>query len=722
MVLKKIFPFVAWLEGYTFSRLQADSIAGLTVALVLIPQSMAYAQLAGLPPYYGLYAAFLPPMLAALFGSSRQLATGPVAVVSLMTFASLAPLATVGSERFIGYAIVLALMVGVVQLGLGLLRLGLVVNFLSHPVVNGFTNAAAIIIATSQLSKMFGVHVDTAEHHYETIIWVVRAAMHFTHWPTFLLGALAFAIMYTLKKVAPKVPNVLVAVAITTVIAWATGYQHNATAPLSAVQSPKAHELIRLYNDTLGEIARLGEERTVAASTLEEAKASGNPIAVLDARHAAEVVSLQIEDLKEKGHVYREELRRFMLRGVPQADGAPFFFPVDAVPAGAKDDGYLWRVQVGNNPVKADALRLTGGGDVVGVVPKGLPSFSIPKIDISTILHLLPYAAIISFLGFMEAISIAKAMAAKTGQRLDPNQELIGQGLANLLGSIGKSYPTSGSFSRSAVNLQAGAVTGFSSVFTSLAVVIMLLFLTPLLYHLPQSVLAAVIMMAVIGLLNVSGFIHAWKAQRADGIISVIAFVCTLVFAPHLDKGIMVGVVLSLLVFLYKVMRPKVTTLARHPDQALRCTVTHGLKECERVALVRFDAPLFFANASFLEDQITERMQAKKGLKHIVIVANGINDIDASGEETLSLLVDRIRSAGMDVSLSGVNESVMKVLKRTHLDVKIGEDHIFPTMERAIEKVHPEAHRDIVEAECPLQTVCYLPGSPPDKEVAHVSN
>jgi MFS superfamily sulfate permease-like transporter len=322
----------------------------------------------------------------------------------------------------------------------------------------------------------------------------------------------------------------------------------------------------------------------------------------------------------------------------------------------------------------------------------------------------------------MEAISIAKAMAAKTGQRLDPNQELIGQGLANLLGAMGKSYPTSGSFSRSAVNLQAGAVTGFSSVFTSLAVVIMLLFLTPLLYHLPQSVLAAVIMMAVIGLLNVSGFIHAWKAQRTDGIISIIAFVCTLVFAPHLDKGIMVGVVLSLLVFLYKVMRPKVTTLARHEDQALRCTVTHGLKECERIALVRFDAPLFFANASFLEDQITDRMQAMKGLKHIVIVANGINDIDASGEETLSLLVDRIRSAGVDVSLSGVNESVMKVLKRTHLDVKIGEDHIFPTMERAIEIIHPEAHRDFEESECPLQTVCHLSETPLRKEVGHVSH
>ena len=704
------------------SRLQADVIAGLTVALVLIPQSMAYAQLAGLPPYYGLYAAFLPPMVAALFGSSRQLATGPVAVVSLMTFASLAPLATTGSERFIAYAIVLAMMVGVVQLALGLLRLGLVVNFLSHPVVNGFTNAAAIIIATSQLSKMFGVHVDTAEHHYETIIWVIQAAMRFTHWPTFLLGAFAFAIMYTLKRIAPRIPNVLVAVAITTVIAWATGYQHNAVVPLNAVQSPKAHELIRLYNDTLAEISRLGEERTAATQKLDETKTSGNAIAILDAKHTAEVISLQIEDLKEKGHVYREELRRFVLRGFPQTDGSLLFFPDDAKPAAARDDGYLWRIQVGNNPVKTDALRLTGGGDVVGVVPKGLPSFSLPKIDISTILHLLPYAAIISFLGFMEAISIAKAMAAKTGQRLDPNQELIGQGLANLLGSFGKSYPTSGSFSRSAVNLQAGAVTGFSSAFTSLAVVIMLLFLTPLLYHLPQSVLAAVIMMAVIGLLNVSGFIHAWKAQRADGIISVIAFVSTLVFAPHLDKGIMVGVVLSLLVFLYKVMRPKVTTLARHEDQALRCTVTHGLKECERIALVRFDAPLFFANASFLEDQITDRMQAKKGLKHIVIVANGINDIDASGEETLSLLVDRIRSAGLDVSLSGVNESVMKVLKRTHLDVKIGEDHIFSTMERAIEVIHPEAHRDIEEAECPLQTVCYLPDTPLKKEVGHVSN
>ncbi len=721
-MLKKIFPFVRWVDGYSFNGLRTDALAGLTVALVLIPQSMAYAQLAGLPAYYGLYASFLPPMVAALFGSSRQLATGPVAVVSLMTFASLAPLASAGSEAFIGYAVLLALMVGVIQLGLGIFRLGLVVNFLSHPVVNGFTNAAAIIIASSQLSKLFGVNVDTAPHHYETILRVVKAAAHYTHWPTFGLGALAFAIMYFLKRISPRIPNVLVAVAVTTVISWATGYQHNTVVNVAAIQSAEARELVASFNAALQSISRLGEQRTEANRVLEAAKASGDAIAILDAKHDVEAISLKIEEQEGKAHVFREELREFNFSGVMQSDQSLQFVETDKATAGMQLDDRIWRIRVGNRLLKLETVTLVGGGAVVGVIPKGLPTLSLPAIDGAMLLHLLPYAAIISFLGFMEAISIAKAMAGKTGQRLDPNQELIGQGLANLLGSFGKSYPTSGSFSRSAVNLQAGAVTGFSSVFTSLAVVIMLLFLTPLLYHLPQSVLAAVIMMAVIGLLNVSGFVHSWKAKRTDGIISVIAFVCTLWFAPHLDKGIMVGVVLSLLVFLYDVMRPTVTLLARHEDEALRCAATHGLQECEYIALIRFDAPLFFANSSYLEDQVTERMRAKKNLKHIVIVSNGINDMDASGEETLSLLVDRIRSAGVEVSLSGVNESVMQVMQRTHLDAKIGENHLFPTLEHAIEAIHEETHRGGDEQECPLKSVCYLPRTLHTKEVRHAYN
>ena len=266
----------------------------------------------------------------------------------------------------------------------------------------------------------------------------------------------------------------------------------------------------------------------------------------------------------------------------------------------------------------------------------------------------------------------------------------------------------SGSFSRSAVNLQAGAVSGFSSVFTSLTVALVLLFFTPLLYHLPQSVLAAVIMMAVIGLINASGFIHAYTAQKYDGIISVISFLATLAFAPHLDKGIMIGVVLSLAVFLYKSMRPNVSSLSRFTDDSLKNSAAHGLRQCRYMDMIRFNGPLFFANASYLEDQINDRMQQKKDLRHIIIVANGMNDIDASGEEVLSLVVANVRSAGLEISFSGINEEVMTVLERTHLIEKIGRSHIYSTMEKAICAVHDSAHHHSEEQECPLTNVCYL--------------
>ncbi len=247
-----------------------------------------------------------------------------------------------------------------------------------------------------------------------------------------------------------------------------------------------------------------------------------------------------------------------------------------------------------------------------------------------------------------------------------------------------------------------------SSVFTSLTVVIVLLFFTPFLYHLPQSVLAAIIMMAVIGLINIKGFIHAWQAQWYDGAISIITFVGTLAFAPHLEWGILVGVILSTLVFLYKSMRPKVVDLSLGADRVLHDCVASGLEECRYIDVVRFDGPLFFANASYLEDQIRNRRRTKKELKHIIISSSGINDIDASGEEALSLTVDRVRSAGIDISLSGVNRSVMNVLKRTHLMVKIGEDHIYPTVEEAISAVHDQTHRGGAEKNCPLNTVCQL--------------
>jgi len=275
-MLKRVFPFLEWFKDFNGASLRADVISGVTVALVLIPQSMAYAQLAGLPPYYGLYAAFLPPSIAALFGSSRQLATGPVAIVSLMTAASLEPIAKAGSEGFIAYAILLALMVGVFQFTLGLLRLGMAVNFLSHPVVNGFTNAAAIIIATSQLSKIFGVYVDKAEHHYETIYRVVRAAVEYTHWPTLGMAVLAFAIMYGLRRLNPKIPNVLVAVAGTTLLSWATGFQNDFKTDMASLQSSEVTAVIREYSKSLSEFEEATEERATLSAEAEEAvKAHG---------------------------------------------------------------------------------------------------------------------------------------------------------------------------------------------------------------------------------------------------------------------------------------------------------------------------------------------------------------------------------------------------------------------------------------------------------------
>ena len=709
-MLTRILPFLGWFKGYNSASLRVDLVAGVTVALVLIPQSMAYAQLAGLPAYYGLYAAFLPPMIAAMFGSSMQLATGPVAIVSLMTAASLEPLATAGSEAFIAYAVLLALIVGIFQFLLGVLRLGLVVNFLSHPVVNGFTNAAAIIIASSQLSKMFGVYVDKAPHHYETIWRVLEGAVHYTHWPSLAMGVGAFIIMAGLKRINPKIPYVLVAVAVTTLVSWAIGFQHDVRVPTEALQSPVVRKQVADYNREVSRIVTLGEERAKLNQEARQAedKQGSESLEAMKLHQQASMDTAQIELEKGKAHLLRETLRSYIFVGVEGADGSMRFFPEGQVPEGVKGDGRVWRLMVGNRGLDTKSLRMSGGGAVVANIPPGLPTVGVPSFNWGVALQLFPYAVIISLLGFMEAISIAKAMAAKTGQRLDPNQELIGQGLANMIGCLGKSYPVSGSFSRSAVNLQAGAQTGLSSVVTSLMVVIVLLFFTPLLYHLPQAVLAAVIMMAVVGLINVSGFIHAWKAQWYDGAISIITFIGTLIFAPHLDKGIMIGVVLSLLVFLYKSMRPRVARLSMHDDCSLRDAQHFQLAECEHVAVVRFDGPLFFANASFLEDQINERIRHMPKLRHILVVSNGINDIDASGEDTLSLVVDRVRSAGYDISFSGLKENVMEAMERTHLLAKIGQDHVYPLASVAIGAIHEAAHLDSEEEACPLVTVCPL--------------
>jgi len=717
-MILKIFPFLSWFKGYSGGKFKIDLLAGITVALVLIPQSMAYAQLAGLPAYYGLYAAFLPPMVAALFGSSRQLATGPVAVVSLMSAASLEPLATAGSPEFIAYSILLALIVGIFQFSLGVLRLGLVVNFLSHPVVNGFTNAAAIIIASSQFSKFFGVYVDKAPHHYETMVRVAQAAFDYTHFATLLYGIGAVMIMAVLRKINPRIPNVLIAVAITTVISYFSGFSNDVHVDSSAIKMPAITEKINEFNHSVQEINLLGNKRAATGEELDEelknqGKGHGKSIDVINLESRVAILTAKIDEAKHHSHLIRTDLRGMKFEAEKNND-THSFHPADNIPQGIATDGKTWRLKVGNSELDPFNLLVMGGGAVVGKIPEGLPTLSMPDLTLKSFFKLLPTAIIISLLGFMEAIAIAKAMAAQTGQKLDPNQELIGQGLANIFGSIGSSYSVSGSFSRSAVNLQAGAVSGISSVITSIMVVITLLFFTPLLYHLPQAVLAAVIMMAVIGLVNLKGFIHSWKAQWYDGAISIISFVVTLYFAPHLDKGIMVGVALSMTVFLYKSMRPVVASLSLNEDNVLKSAEHFRLKGCRHISVVRFDGALFFANASYLDEQVAKFRTEQPDLRYILLDARGINDMDASGEEALEMLCKRVRSAKLGFAMCGVKGQVLAVMERTGLINEIGKEHIFADSKAAVTALVDRVHKgtDLPETgckDCPLTQ--YLPSN-----------
>jgi sulfate permease, SulP family len=713
-MIYKIFPFLLWFDDYNKEKLSTDIIAGITVAMVLIPQSMAYAQLAGLPAYFGLYAAFLPPMVASLFGSSRQLATGPVAVVSLLSAASLEPLATAGSTQFIAYSIILALTIGCFQFFLGVFKLGLVVNLLSHPVVNGFTNAAAIVIASSQLSKLFGVYVDKESHHYNTVIDVLKSALHYTHLPTLGMGILAIAIMVIFKRINPKIPNVLVAVAITILISKFTGFNNDKFIPIENIKSPQIVKKIQEFNNDIKQLKNLSEKRTVLNHDLQEIKDSSIHFTSdrqLDLEYKLALVQAKIDRTNEAAHIKRENLRLIPFLSAKNIEKNPLFYTQKTLPPGLKTDGRRWRMKISNKPIALNNLKMIGGGAVIGEIPKGL-KIGIPKCPdntsyIAAFFQLLPFAVIIALIGFMEAIAVAKSMAAKTGQKLDTNQELIGQGLGNIIGSFGLSYAVSGSFSRSAVNLQANAVTGVSSVITSLMVALTLLFFTPLLYHLPQAVLAAVIMMAVIGLVNASGFIHAWKAKRADGIISVISFVCTLYFAPHLENGILVGVGLTFGLFIYQHLRPRVALLAKSQDSSLKDSVKLGLKQCRHIAVVRFDGALIFANATYLEDKVLGYIADNPELLHILIASKGINDIDASGENAVSILINTVRSSGRAISFCGLKEEVLAVMERTHLTDKLGIENIYPDSGVALKSIYKQIHTKGDCKDCPLKH--YMP-------------
>ena len=523
--------------------------------------------------------------------------------------------------------------------------------------------------------------------------------------------------MVVLRKINPRIPNVLIAVAITTIISYFTGFNDDVHVPASAFKSSVIADKVEAFNHSVQQINSLGTERAAAGEALDaelknQTRGHGNSIEAINIESKIAILTVKIDDAKHHSHLIRTDLRNMKFAAETKNDTDYTFSTFGEMTQEGKPDGKIWRLKIGNSELDPARLLVMGGGAVVGKIPEGLPTFTVPDLTPKTFFKLLPTAIIISLLGFMEAIAIAKAMAAQTGQKLDPNQELIGQGLGNIFGAIGSSYSVSGSFSRSAVNLQAGAVSGVSSVITSLMVVITLLFFTPLLFHLPQAVLAAVIMMAVIGLVNIKGFMHAWKAQWYDGAISIISFAVTLYFAPHLDKGIMVGVALSMTVFLYKSMRPVVASLSLNQENVLQSAEHFRLKGCRHISVIRFDGALFFANASYLDEQVAKFRTERPDLRYILLDARGINDMDASGEEALEMICRRVRSANLGFAMCGVKGQVLAVMERTGLINEIGKEHIYADSRAAVTALVKIVHRgtDLPEEgckDCPLTQ--YLP-------------
>jgi sulfate permease, SulP family len=537
--------------------------------------------------------------------------------------------------------------------------------------------------------------------HFIFDIWGVLQQVGETHWPTLIMGVSAFAIMWVLKKYAPKLPGVLIAVAVTTAASYVIGFEHNSKGRIDEIMDAEVKTLANDFSRAeirLNELnGVLGEKSAELKHLQKEHGESRQHMAAL--KYEIELIELEVQNLEGENRKTARSLRKFIFEQVPANGTQPArLYLTGQVPQGEQSDGYRWRIR----KVSQGEFKLVGGGEVVGSIPSGLPGINMPKMSWETLMALLPSALVISLVGFMEAISIAKAMAAKTKQRIDPNQELLGQGLSNLVGSLSQSFPVSGSFSRSAVNLNAGAVSGLSNVFAGLIVLVALLFLTPLLYHLPQAVLAAVIMMAVIGLVNFKAVVHAWHTHKHDGIAAVVTFFATLAFAPHLDNGIMVGAGLAIILYLYRTMQPRVAILGRHPDGTLRDVKVHNLPVSEKIIAMRYDGSLYFANVPYFEDTVLEAVANNPQAKHLLIVSDGINQLDASGDEVIHHVIERLRSNGIRVVFSGLKKQVLDIMRASGLLKYIGEENLYADEEKALEAIYTEVLKVKPDAKCVL--------------------
>ena len=556
-----------WLLHYRRKDLSGDLIAGIIVAIVLVPQSMAYALLAGLPPEIGLYASILPLVIYGLLGSSRVLAVGPVAIVSLLVSSTITPLAETGSTTYLQLAFTLALLVGIIRILMGLVHLGFLVNFLSHPVLSGFISAAAILIGFSQIRHLLGVTLPNTEHFHEQVWQVIQHL--------------------------PQINPVTFSIGLTTII------------------------LLYTFNTRLGALLRRWQF----------------PSALI----------------------------------MPVTRSAP-----------------LLVILLSTLVVWALALHEQAGVRIVGNVPAGLPGLTLPLLDMHVWRSLLPGALIISLVGYMESISVAKSLASKRRQKVRPNQELLALGAANLGAALTGGYPVDGGVSRSVVNFSAGANTGLASLITAILVALTVIFLTPLFYFLPQTVLAALIIVAVMSLIDVATLRHVWHYSHADGISLIITFFGVLAFG--VDVGILVGVVIAIVLFLWRTSRPHVAIVGRLDDsETYRNIRRYEVKTCTHIVALRIDESLYFANTRFLEDTLLQIVTDQPQVRHLVLIGTGINFIDASALETLDALIVELRDAGVELYLAAFKGPVLDRLKAIGFIDRLGPQRVFISTHAAMQ-------------------------------------
>ncbi|NWN91945.1 sulfate permease [Marinobacter adhaerens] len=561
MNLKRYLPILQWAPQYGRSQATSDLVAAVIVTVMLIPQSLAYALLAGLPAQVGLYASILPLVIYAVFGTSRTLSVGPVAVVSLMTAAALAPLADAGSPEYMAGAVLLAVISGLMLTLMGFLRLGFLANFLSHPVISGFISASGIVIAASQLKHVLGVQA-SGQNLLTIGQSLIRSASDI-NLPTLAIGAGALLfLVFARKQLKPLLVRFDVSSGIADIL--------TKTAPILAV----------------------------LVTTL-----------------------------------------------------------------------VAWQFQLDQQGVR-----------LVGIVPSGLPDLTLPSLDWELWQQLAVSALLISVVGFVESVSVGQTLAAKRRQRIDPDQELIGLGTANLGAGLSGGMPVTGGFSRSVVNFDAGAETPAAGAYTAIGIALATLFLTPAIAYLPQATLAATIIVAVSSLIDLPALGRTWRYSRPDFGAMLATIVLTL--AHSVEAGIIAGVVLSLGLFLYRTSRPHSAVVGRVPGtEHFRNIRRHQVEICPQVAFLRVDESLYFANARFLEETVMDLAACEPELTDFVLVCPAVNLVDASALESLEAINERLQDAGVRLHLSEVKGPVMDRLQRTEFLSHLGGQVFLSTYE-----------------------------------------